>query len=193
VTEFDLAESDLSALIRAVAADGARISLHGAGLAARVAVIRADELASLEASLAFHATLGAREAADEGIADLAAGRCQPWAELRGDYRPVTGAEIASRSELADVEPEVLSSVDLSDRARWDLDLLGAEQADECMDWLDALIDPRSYRQAWAAVAAEPVELRAELAGFRLLNLASCRLIAKLDPASWSLAVAHVMA
>jgi PHD/YefM family antitoxin component YafN of YafNO toxin-antitoxin module len=43
------------------------------------------DLAALQDTLAVLATVGAREAIAEGLADLAAGRADDWAALRADY------------------------------------------------------------------------------------------------------------
>lgn len=92
-------------------------------------VLAPGDLDSLESTQLLLAKNGALAAIAEGLADLAAGRSQDWLTLRTEFgRP--GDEQAGLGA---------STALVSDRARWDLELLRSPIAELCFDQLDALI------------------------------------------------------
>jgi hypothetical protein len=192
VNEFELTSAELTDAVDRIARDGRRVSLPESGSRQAIVLIRAAELAAIEASLAFYATKGAQEATAEGIADLHAGRSQPWLELRTDYGRGTGDAVEDAGADGPAAAKSTGTVDVSDRARWDLDLLPAAVSSDCLDLLDALLDPDPDAPAWSRLDGLRTELRADLGDYEMFTAGGVRLVAALDVDRWTLRLAHIV-
>ncbi|MCW2539908.1 MAG: hypothetical protein JWN95_1633 [Frankiales bacterium] len=190
--KFELPSADLTAAVDQVVRDRQRVMLSAPGSTEAIVLIRAGELAAIEASLAFYATKGAQEATAEGIADLHAGRSQPWLELRTDYGRGPGASPEGTDAVPQPSTAPPGTVDVSHRARWDLDLLPAAVSGDCLDLLDALIESPADAPAWARLHELRTELQADLGDYEMFTAGGVRLVAALDVDRLALRLAHIV-
>jgi antitoxin YefM len=195
VKEVDSEAADLAVLLAEVSGDHTRIGLRSGGVLAGV-LLDPAELVAIETTLSLYATVGAREAIVEGLADLAAGRADDWLSLRSDYGRGAADDSATDCGPADAgvadRPAGVPVVSVSHRARWDLELLPPPIAASCFDLLDALATsdgaageglPGPTGLSGRSLVAGLRELQVVLAGFRLVY--------RFDDPKSTMQVAHI--